>query len=723
MKTPSSILRRLTHVILLIAAALTVLTSTAHAGVFYGEPPGGWTYIYTGDAAAPGSGTGFDALDGLWSQDNGSDAWDGSIIGGTLDLTNKPGGVMSIDGYLRMQDCGDPRDYPEFGGQVDPSNRKYYFGKDISANGASTNVLDEGVTLGFRMRVPTSGPLDPLYPDGGTVSQPYPAQGDGYYLHDGGKSGVGLKQANGGIISFSLMNAFDTTLAGPGLTMNHLVAGAAASGAVDFTDANATRTNVLALADPTEWHEFWVTIIGDTNSGGTHRVEVYVDGATTAEIFHVTSGSGSDYTGISYLAMGVGATPQNGALDVDYFSFKSGVYPPVPARDTNSPPAVIALTPTNTAVFYPANGGVNFTVNTLPPNTIDPSAVRLFLNGTEVTLTIGGDSTNRTATFGGLQPNTFYISRITASDTAGRSMTNDFSFNTFVSAQAVVMEAENFNFDDMGDPCDVPPFRFGDGVGGSFINNPVPGQPPASGGYLNSLPLLNIDYSVSAPSNSTVYRCSADDMFVVGTRVSRDLPRAEYIAAGVGEIDVAQLQTNDWLNYSHTYAASNYQVYLRVASSAAQQFRLDCVSSDPGMSDQTTSPLGTFATPNTGSSVYRDVPLTDSAGRNAVLRLSGVRTVRLTSMDGTSSAWLNYLVLVPSATPPNIAFGNLNYNGNIFTMSFQTQCNASYVIEYKNALTDANWTLLRTEPGTGQLVTVADTGATTPTRFYRVRVE
>ena len=46
-----------------------------------------------------------------------------------------------------------------------------------------------------------------------------------------------------------------------------------------------------------------------------------------------------------------------------------------------------------------------------------------------------------------------------------------------------------------------------------------------------------------------------------------------------------------------------------------------------------------------------------------------------------------------------------------------------YTVEYKNFVTDEQWLPLKTEPGTGGMVEVLDTGANVPTRFYRIRVE
>ena len=60
--------------------------------------------------------------------------------------------VTNGDSFLRLQDPGDPRDYDGFSG--DPSNRKVYVGHNITTDGASDTVLDDGITLNFRIRIP-----------------------------------------------------------------------------------------------------------------------------------------------------------------------------------------------------------------------------------------------------------------------------------------------------------------------------------------------------------------------------------------------------------------------------------------------------------------------------------------------------------------------------------------------------------------------------------------
>lgn len=291
--------------------AFLVAISSQVLGQGYSAPAGGWTYTLDGSNAAGGAG--FTALDGSWSHDNGSDAWDESAIG-----AGSAGGVSSMDGFLRIQDTGDPRDY----GMPDPgSNRKIYLGHDITAEGAAANILDAGVTLSFRTRLATTAPLDDARPDGGAGVVPWPAGGDGYVIHDGGKGNFSIKQANGGVVSFSLGDD------GAGLLMNGLN-GNAITGDVNTGQGTA---NALA-ANLTDWNEFWVTIQG--GGAGTHLVDIYANGSLTPSSFEVTAGGGNDFGDIGYIAMGAGSTGNSGAFDVDFFSWAPGATAPVPEPST-----------------------------------------------------------------------------------------------------------------------------------------------------------------------------------------------------------------------------------------------------------------------------------------------------------------------------------------------------------------------------------------------------
>ncbi|MFC1603493.1 LamG-like jellyroll fold domain-containing protein [Planctomycetota bacterium] len=318
---------------------LSLTAGVALAGIDYGDPDGGWTYIYTGDAGA--SGADFTALDGTWSHDNGSDSWDESEIGSGL-----PGGVNALSeegvAFVRLQDTGDPRDH----GGSDPSNRKIFFGHQL-IDEIDQSVADEilsvhGITISFRARLSTTPPLDDLRPDGGGAVTPLPAGGDGYVPHDGGKACFGVHQEAGGdqTISFALSLASDDDeISVNGLTMNKLN-GTSPSGDVDLQGTESGTVNIMEITDPTVWHEFWIIIQIDTSGGGTHKASIYMDGSSTATEFHVTSGTGGDFTE-SYISLGVGATPQSGAIDVDFFAYKEGIITPAPS----DPDKARAITP------------------------------------------------------------------------------------------------------------------------------------------------------------------------------------------------------------------------------------------------------------------------------------------------------------------------------------------------------------------------------------------
>ena len=331
---------------------LSLFTCTASGGVDYAEPIGGWTYIYTGDAAAPGAD--FSALDGTWSHDNGSDQWDETEIG-----AGRPGGVSVFSDaeatFLRLQDPGDPRDHA----QDDPgSNRKIFFGHQL-IDEIDQAVADEilsvhGITISFRARLSTTLTLDNLHPDGGGANDPWPAGGDGYLLHNGGKGCFGVHQEAGGdqTISFALSLATDDDeISVNGLTMNKL-SGTSPSGDVDLQGDDAGEINILEIPDLTIWHEFWITIEPDTSGGGTHKVNIWVDGSATPSEFHVTAGDGGDFTE-SYINLGLGATPQSGAIDVDFYGYKEGLAAPAPSDPFKA--RAVAPTPGSTVALADAS--------------------------------------------------------------------------------------------------------------------------------------------------------------------------------------------------------------------------------------------------------------------------------------------------------------------------------------------------------------------------------
>lgn len=692
----SSIIRLL-HLLSVIFWAGAVQTS---AQPLFPEPEGGWDYFFDGDQAEPGNGVDFDALDGTWSHNNESDEWDGSALGGQLgqmigdqgvvESSNAPGGVQVVEQpgvtYLQLQDTGDPREYPNPAANdetfyLDPSNRKIYFAHDLAEDGAPADVLDTGLTLTFSASVPFPTGMDPLYrtaeynPANPDESDPsaYPSNGDGTIIDNSGRGNFVVHQANGGSIAFALTVSTDSLFGNQppfadvsGLTMNALN-GNQISSQVGL--GQGTQDNGIPL-NPLRLHEFYVVIQKDPANVGTHVVYVFRDGLLDPTVFRVTAGDGSDYPGISYLAMGLPSTTQNGALNVNFIGYKIGaVFPPGTVE--NLPPEILNLTPAEGAIFHPVSDGLSFTATTLGENTISEDGIQLILNGADVSdqLVIGGNEQNREVQFDALVANQFYTGVIRVSDQADRMSEVNLSFDTFEESQAAarVIEAEDYNYGD--GVCDFVRFLFSmpSTFGGKFQEGPPPGDPndvsnfpPQEDGYahLTGFPGADFNDTTASPPpfdelEKHLYRgCDG-----VGTQVSGDFLRPKYVQAGVDDYAVSDIANEEWMNYTRTFVDGTYQVYLRASAATEQLLRLDLVSGDTSQPGQTTEPLGFFKIPPSASG-YQYVLLSEEDGVTPIFaQLSGEQTVRLTAVEVDESLKCNFLLfsaLEAQGAPPTI---------------------------------------------------------------------
>jgi hypothetical protein len=320
------------------------------------------------------------------------------------------------------------------------------------------------------------------------------------------------------------------------------------------------------------------------------------------------------------------------------------------------PPRILNLSPSGITTFYPPASGITFQVTNAAP--IPNENVKLILNGTDVSsqLNITGDPTSLNVAYQNLQPNTVYTGTITVTNVNGQASAA-LNFDTFVEAEVTMIEAEDYNYDLFGDTCQFPPgTRFSSSTGGGYINNPSPGA------YSNLIGILNVDYSVPVPLTTELYRCSFSGSNSVGIQLSGDYHRPNHAAVGTPEFHVGQMRAGEWMNYTRAYAPTSYLVYVRLSSQAAQQLRLDKVTdNDPGTPpgeawtiNQTTLALGTFTAPVTGTT-FRTLALTDPSGNPITVTLSGVQTLRLTAVNANNNLQVNYLILVPTETAPDLA--------------------------------------------------------------------
>lgn len=309
----------------------------------------------------------------------------------------------------------------------------------------------------------------------------------------------------------------------------------------------------------------------------------------------------------------------------------------------NVPPSISEVTPAEFSNFLAPSAGVSFKVT--DDKSVPDAGITLFLNGAAYGstngLVLGAAGTNRTAAFKGLQANINYDAVVQVVDADGATNQFAFSFDTFDPASFVV-EAEDYNFD-----------------GGHYINNPVP-IPETSqqaNSYRGAIGTPDVDYKDqrTSPNSKFVYR----DSDFVGTKRTLDLPRQKFVAAGgadadVYDYDIGEIRAGEYVNYTRSFAAGTYEVYLRESlfngtSCEAVLERVDGSNTDPAAPVTT---LGSFFGRSSGTK-FRNVALTDGSGKSKiVVKLSGVTTLRLRQVSpdpADGSIYQNYLVFVPAA--------------------------------------------------------------------------
>jgi hypothetical protein len=90
------------------------------------------------------------------------------------------------------------------------------------------------------------------------------------------------------------------------------------------------------------------------------------------------------------------------------------------------------------------------------------------------------------------------------------------------------------------------------------------------------------------------------------------------------------------------------------------------------------------------------------------------------SKVGNYAVTINKGVLTVMANP---VISNPTIVGRTLRFTVPTAVGSTYVLEYKNLLTDVDWAVAQALAGTGDVVTFTDDTTSSPARFYRIRVE
>jgi len=366
----------------------------------------------------------------------------------------------------------------------------------------------------------------------------------------------------------------------------------------------------------------------------------------------------------------IGIASINYNIDADRpadFTFDNYHTTPDPDTAVGFPgtPQVVGLTPAPQTLFYQpvASSNVTFNVTTFNTNPINTNELRLVLNGVPVpssqlalievrTPITGSPDTNFFVRYTGtLASNAIYQGQIRVVDMAGTGTTNNWTFDTFGTNGTLLVEAEDYNYSN-GQFQDDPPVS-GLDPGGVQVNG-------GGIGYYDQTGTRDVDYfdaDTTLDLDEQQYR-TMDGVGTFQNLYVGDTPRPDHVATNVPDYAVWRMQAGEWLNYTRTFPAGNWNVYLRTSSQLRQAVRFDEVTSDRALPNQTKVLRGKFEVPNTGSSTrFRYVPLTDAVGNPRALSLSGTNTLRLTALGdiGEDRGGLQptYFLFLPATNPPS----------------------------------------------------------------------
>lgn len=365
----------------------------------------------------------------------------------------------------------------------------------------------------------------------------------------------------------------------------------------------------------------------------------------------------------------------------------------LPAVGGNPPPFVSSFTPDGSSLFQPSNT-LTFVVNSSVG--IQQASVVLNLNGVNVSgLTFSGSSTLWNVSYP-IKTNGFYTAIITLTDTAGTSkFTNSF---TTLDAGDYQFEAEDYDYN-----------------GGQYVT--PENQVDA---YLSLAGVSGVDYFESDPngpgrSSGNPYRPA--DGSNIPDAIAGDQARDQFTASGGTDYNIGSFGVGSWANYTRHYPAGTYNVIGRFGEGAGiAGANLALLTNGVG-----TNLLGTFTIQNMGWSTWQWQELTDASGNPAQVTFDGSQqTLRLGGTTG-NEVNVNFLMLVPATPKPMVA---ATITGGNIMLSFPTQNGYSYQVQYKNDLTDVNWTPLGSPiSGNNAVQSVNDSSSGNSHRFYRVQVQ
>ena len=353
-------------------------------------------------------------------------------------------------------------------------------------------------------------------------------------------------------------------------------------------------------------------------------------------------------------------------------------------------PQLSNMYPTGTHPFEPTNT-FSFTVTT-PGSSFPANGIQLILDGNNVSpnLVTTGSASTKNVVYPNLMPNAIHVAILTVTNVLGHGIALTNHFDTF-SEDNYMVECEDFDYD-----------------GGQFITNSFPN---AYADYYGPYPAVtNIDYQHTSLSGEVfTYRSVGIPQDLLGPH---DYVRSNFVYFGAADCVLVFFAGNDWANYTRDYPPGGYYAYIRTSGDGPFSMFLDRIITGAGTTNQTTKRLGQFGGVGKDYVTYDWVPLTENGTAPAVVQLSGVGTLRLTTAGNCNP---NFFMLVPAS---GIRLTATRSGGNIL-VSFPTQSGVNYRVLYRDDLLAGTWNVLTRVLGDGTIKSASDAPAGAR-RFYKV---
>lgn len=308
----------------------------------------------------------------------------------------------------------------------------------------------------------------------------------------------------------------------------------------------------------------------------------------------------------------------------------------------NLAPQIVNLAPANGSVYVPTSPATNLSFSVVSSaSTIQAGQVQVFLNGVPQAFSYFGSGTasNSISLNTPLQPNVLYNGTIIAPDQAGNSSTNNFSFNTWLTApNNIYVEGGDYNYG-----------------AGQYFNNFVYSQPNQNYGQFDELGTNGIDYFIYMPLESTNWYRPGD---YPALETNTDLDHNDFAANGFQAFDLCFNRNGQWEDYTRVLSNNvTYAVYARMSGFGANTTMAlsRTATAQVSSSNQPSATLGTFVCPQTGGAQdYTFVPLNDIYSHPVLINFGGTNTFRITDLGNDGSYNLGYMLLVATTNFPTL---------------------------------------------------------------------